>query len=31
MRFVENCGLSESDKAGFANANWVRLTGEVTM
>ena len=30
-RFLENCGLSESDKAGFANANWVRLTGEVTM
>jgi predicted TIM-barrel fold metal-dependent hydrolase len=27
-RFLENCGLSEQDKAGLAYANWMRLTGE---
>jgi predicted TIM-barrel fold metal-dependent hydrolase len=28
-QFLENCGLSESAKAGFAHGNWIRLTGEV--
>ena len=28
-RFLENCGLSEHDKTGFAHANWTRLTGEL--
>lgn len=28
-RFLENCGLSESERAGFAHGNWARLTGEV--
>lgn len=26
-RFLENCGLSEPDQAGFAHGNWLRLTG----
>lgn len=25
--FLENCGLSEEDKAGFAYGNWTQLTG----
>jgi len=29
-RFLENCGLAEPAKAGFAHANWLRLTGERT-
>jgi predicted TIM-barrel fold metal-dependent hydrolase len=29
-RFLENCGLAEPAKAGFARANWLRLTGECT-
>jgi predicted TIM-barrel fold metal-dependent hydrolase len=27
-RFLENCGLAESAKAGFAHGNWLRLIGE---
>lgn len=26
-QFLENCGLSGSEKAGFAHGNWLRLTG----
>jgi len=26
-RFLESCGLAESEKAGFAHGNWLRLTG----
>ena len=29
-RFLENCGLAEPAKAGFAYGNWLRLTGECT-
>lgn len=29
-RFLENCGLAEPAKAGFAQANWLRLTGKCT-
>jgi predicted TIM-barrel fold metal-dependent hydrolase len=29
-RFLENCGLAESEKAGFAHGNWMRLTSEIT-
>jgi len=29
-RFLENCGLAGPAKAGFAHANWLRLTGECT-
>ncbi|PKU25454.1 amidohydrolase family protein [Telmatospirillum siberiense] len=29
-RFLENCGLAEPAKAGFAHGNWRRLTGEST-
>ncbi len=29
-RFLENCGLAESAKVGFAHGNWLRLTGECT-
>jgi predicted TIM-barrel fold metal-dependent hydrolase len=29
-RFLENCGLAEPAKAGFAHANWLRLTGGCT-
>ena len=25
-RFLAECGLDEGDKAGFAHANWLRLT-----
>ncbi|WP_213768707.1 amidohydrolase family protein [Caballeronia sp. dw_19] len=27
-RFLENCGLTEQDKAGLAHGNWMQLTGE---
>lgn len=27
-RFLENCGLTEQGKAGFAHRNWMQLTGE---
>ena len=27
-RFLENCGLPDAAKAGFAHANWLRLTGD---
>lgn len=27
-QFLESCGLSEQEKAGFAHGNWMRLTGE---
>lgn len=27
-QFLEHCGLTEPDKAGFAHGNWMRLTGE---
>lgn len=26
--FLENCGLDDARKAGFAHGNWLRLTGE---
>jgi hypothetical protein len=26
-KFLETCGLSEPEKAGFAHGNWLRLTG----
>ncbi|MFC7067916.1 amidohydrolase family protein [Brucella rhizosphaerae] len=29
-RFLENCGLTESGKNGFAHENWLRLTGGVS-
>jgi predicted TIM-barrel fold metal-dependent hydrolase len=29
-RFLENCGLAESAKVGFAHANWLRLTDGCT-
>ncbi|RKK04085.1 amidohydrolase [Pseudoroseomonas wenyumeiae] len=30
-RFLQNCGLDEAQKAGFAHANWLRLTTECNM
>lgn len=27
-RFLDHCGLSDQDKAGFAHGNWMLLTGE---
>jgi predicted TIM-barrel fold metal-dependent hydrolase len=30
-RFLENCGLTEPEKTGFAHRNWLRLTGEGTV
>jgi predicted TIM-barrel fold metal-dependent hydrolase len=27
-RFLEDCGLSDADKAAFAHGNWLRLTGQ---
>jgi predicted TIM-barrel fold metal-dependent hydrolase len=29
-RFLENCGLTQPEKTGFAHRNWMRLTGEIT-
>ena len=29
-RFLENCGLTEPGKTGFAHENWLRLTGGVS-
>lgn len=29
-RFLETCGLTGEAKAGFAHANWLRLTGETS-
>lgn len=26
-RFLDHCGLSDQDKAGFAHGNWMLLTG----